>query len=96
MQSTQKIDFDLGAVSGNDEANRRMRISPVVAGTDLWRITRMAKTDSDGHLKIDGVLPGMKYAIQDSRVQGELNQNRDAKGMFDQSVELWPMAATQK
>jgi hypothetical protein len=69
-----------------------MLIAPVVGGTKLWRGSRTVKTDSDGHLKMDGVLPGLTYNVEDERNQEQGGRVRVGAedDLFNKNVQLLP------
>src|SRR5262249_15521377 len=46
-------------------ASRTVRISPKVDEKDFLFIRRTVKTDAEGRVVIDGVIPGLSYQLQE-------------------------------
>ena len=67
-----------------------MLISPVVGESKMWRGNRSAKTDGDGHLKLDGILPGLSYHLEDARLQEPGPDHKDWDNLIHQNVVIIP------
>ena len=63
---------DVLLVDKRDEpcANLSVKVKPVMWDNRLFRADyHDARTDADGRLKINGIIPGMKYYVMDSRAE---------------------------
>jgi protocatechuate 3,4-dioxygenase beta subunit len=64
LSDAGSADFDLSAAAGIDARNMAVEVAPMVGDYAFKRYARTANVDSEGHLKIGGILPGMKYHVQ--------------------------------
>jgi len=69
------IQYDDGDVM----ANRDITVSPMVEGQWLWTAERKCRTDAQGELLLDGVVPGLTYNIRDEEAF-ENRRQRSAEG----------------
>jgi len=70
MQPGKVADILLADKRGESCANLSVRVKPVMWDNRLFRADyHNAKTDADGRLKINGIIPGMKYYVIDSRAE---------------------------
>jgi hypothetical protein len=89
LQPTQSADVDLQQASGKEQPNRKMLIYPIVGGQKMWRGSRSAKTNDQSHLKLDGILPGQMYYIEDARRQ-DSNGLAPAEDSFHLNMQIIP------
>jgi len=70
MQPGKVADVLLTDKRGEPCANLSIRVKPVMWDNRLFRADyHKAKTDAQGRLKINGIIPGMKYNVMDSRAE---------------------------
>jgi hypothetical protein len=87
MQQGQVVDALLTDKRGESCANLFVKIKPVMWGNQIFRADyHNGQTDAEGRLKINGIIPGMKYYIMDSRAE---SGPRDM--YYSQTVTLIPL-----
>ncbi len=70
MQQGQVADILLADKRGESCANLSVKVKPVMWDNRLFRADyHNGKTDADGRLKINGIIPDMKYYVMDSRAE---------------------------
>jgi len=70
MQPGQVADVLLADKRDEPCANLSVKVKPVMWDNRLFRADyHNAKTDAEGRLKINGIIPGMKYYVMDSRAE---------------------------
>jgi hypothetical protein len=70
MQPGQAADALLPDKQGKSCSNLSVRVKPVMWGNRLFRADyHDARTDAEGRLKINGIIPGMEYYVMDSRAE---------------------------
>ena len=70
MKPGQVADVLLADKRDEPCANLNVKVKPVMWDHRLFRADyHNAKTDAEGHLKINGIIPGMKYYVMDSRAE---------------------------
>jgi hypothetical protein len=70
MRQGQAADVLLTDKQGKSCANLSVRVKPVMWGNRLFRADyHDGKTDAEGRLKINGIIPGMEYYVMDSRAE---------------------------
>lgn len=89
LRATQSAEVDLQQVSGKAQPNRKMLISPVVGDRSIWHEARSAKTDEQSHLKLDGVLPGLSYDIEDAQLQ-TTDGRHTTEDLLEQRIQIIP------
>jgi hypothetical protein len=87
MKQGQVADILLADNRGKSCANLSVKIKPVMWGNQIFRADyHNGQTDAEGRLKINGILPSMKYYIMDSRAE---SGPRDM--YYSQTVTLIPL-----
>ena len=51
---------------GNPLVDRKIELSPMVGGCRLWPAQRGCRTDAQGELHLDGIVPGLTYHLRDA------------------------------
>ena len=70
MQQGQVADVLLADKRGESCANLSVKVKPVMWGNRLFRADyHNGKTEAEGRLKINGIIPGMNYYVMDSRAE---------------------------
>jgi hypothetical protein len=70
MQPGQVADILLTDKRGKSCSNLSVKVTPVMWGNRLFRAdSHDARTDAEGRLKINGIIPGMEYYVMDSRAE---------------------------
>lgn len=67
LEPTQSADVPITGAEGKPLANTSLKIEPSFSGHVVWDNERTVRTDSLGHLKVSGILPGMQYLLRDAR-----------------------------
>jgi hypothetical protein len=89
LQPTQSADLDLQQASGKAQPSRKMLVSPVVGNQSIWHGARRVNTDEQSHLKLEGILPGLTYHIEDARMQ-ENDGRQSTDDLLHQNIEIIP------
>lgn len=85
---------DVLLVNKRDEpcANMNVKVKPVMWDNRLFRANyHNARTDAEGRLKINGIIPGMKYYVMDSRAE---SGPRDM--YYTQTITLIPLEPKER
>ena len=92
MQPGQVADILLPGNQGKSCANLSVRVKPVMWGNQPFRADyHDGKTDAEGRLKIDGIIPGMEYYVMDSSAEsGPRNM------YYTQTITLIPLAPEER
>lgn len=70
LRSTQRAEQVLADLNGSPVCNTDLQIRPVVGGQDLWGgYDRYVRTDGEGILRIDGILPDIEYYLRDNKFE---------------------------
>ena len=83
LQATRMADVVIKDREGQLRTNMSIRVTAIIDGEDFWQEARVVKTDAAGQLKIDGILPGLRYGLRDEK------SDRAAE-----TLALIPLAAT--
>jgi hypothetical protein len=92
LSPTKSISRELMGDDGKPLASRKIVISPNVLGEDFRRFRRAVSTDEQGRLRIDGILPGMTYRVQEEVAPraGPINAPGGRRASFNDLIELAP------
>jgi hypothetical protein len=92
MQPRQVADVLLSDKQGRSCANLSIKVTPVMWGNRLFRAdSHDARTDAEGRLKINGIIPGMEYYVMDSRAE---SGPRDM--YYTQTITLIPLEPKER
>ncbi len=92
MQQGQVADVLLTDKRGESCANLSVKVKPVMWGNRLFRADyHNGKTDAEGRLKINGIIPDMEYYVVDSRAE---SGPRDM--FYNQTITLIPLKAKER
>jgi hypothetical protein len=77
----------------NPLRNASLEMRPIVGDKDLWGgYDRYVRTDNEGILRIDGILPGMEYFLRDRRFNNTSRlSNEEWQKLFQGRVTLIPV-----
>jgi hypothetical protein len=89
LTATQAADVDLHQLSGAEQPDRKMMSAPIVGGQKMPRSSRSVTADAQSHLKVDGILPGVTYCIEDARLR-ESNGRRPTENLMRENVQIIP------
>ena|GEM_PF-6631126 len=86
LQATMRASVVVEDKEGNIVPETALQISPVVGGDRLWPAQRRGRTDENGMLEIDGIVPGLEYYLE------EVGSRRQASvhGIFEGRMVLIP------
>lgn len=63
---------------GNVVPDRQFSISPLVEGERIWTAERKGRTNENGLLELDGILPGLEYHLSSDELDGRTNPSLEA------------------
>jgi hypothetical protein len=63
LRATQKASVIVNDVANNVVSDRDLTVSPLVGGERIALAERSARTDENGLLEIDGIVPGLEYYL---------------------------------
>jgi hypothetical protein len=84
LEATQSASVVIRDASEVPVVDMPLTVSPMVGGRRFWPAERSRRTDSEGRLEIDGVLPGVEYHLRDARFD---NNPRELPEGFDEWFE---------
>lgn len=89
MRPGRRADVLITDEKGNPRANLALKIKPRKWGRNVFRAEdREARTDANGRLRIDGIVPGLEYFLRDA--SANLSRAADWTKKFHQYVRLIP------
>jgi len=92
MKQGQVADVLLTDKTGQPCASLSVRVKPVMWGNRLFRADyHDGKTDAEGRLEINGIIPGMEYYVMDSRAE---SGPRDM--YYTQTITLIPLEPKER
>ena len=95
MQPGQVANFLLTDKRGKSCANLSVKVKPVMWGNKLFRADyHKGKTDSDGRLKINGIIQGMEYFVIDSRA--DLSESGWWDNYYNETKALIPLKEKER
>ncbi len=75
---------------GDVLANTSLNIRPVVQGQEMGFAERAAASDDQGRLELDGIVPGLEYAVREAISEERRAANANTR-FFQQRMQLAPM-----
>jgi len=67
LEATQSASVVIRNADEGPVVDMPLTVSPVVGGRRFWPAQRRRRTDSEGRLQMDGILPGTEYYLRDAR-----------------------------
>jgi len=92
LQATKTVSITIKDNAGEPVRNAALRLRPMVEGQRIPLAERTARTDEQGLLEIDGILPGLQYYLQDTSMgrQGRISR-ADVERQFEATLTLIPI-----
>ncbi|UCG48248.1 MAG: hypothetical protein JSU94_00440, partial [Phycisphaerales bacterium] len=90
LQATRHASVVVKDKKGDIVPDTTVAISPVVGGDELWPAKRHRRTDENGALEIDGIVPGLEYYLEDVEFQNRARRQVSVEGIFRGRMVLIP------
>ncbi len=93
LAPTVALEYELKDAAGKPMASRKLRVTPRVADEEFVFLRSSAETDGVGRLKLDGIVPGLAYRVEEESppVAGPVRVLANARPTrFDRVIGLAP------
>jgi len=92
LRATQSALVVIRDEDGNIVHDRQLRIDPMLEGERIWEADRQGRTDENGLLELDGIVPGLEYYISGVEPKSSTTPSLEAiRGMLTLKMVLIPL-----
>ena len=92
LEPSVAVDMVLNGKDGKPLASRKFEIWPTLDKQEFRRANRTVESDAAGRIKLDGIVPGLPYRVQERTppIEGPILVNNDDLPWFEKTIVLAP------